>query len=74
MKYRMSSGEDIRYQGIFQACNIVFQLKLALFQALDFQLLKGPCLYQMLDRIIEIPVLNLEFDDTFSDVTEFFFG
>jgi len=74
MKYRMSSGEDIRYQGILKACNIVFQLKLALFQALDFQLFKGPRFYQVLDRIIEIPVLDLELDDTLSDVTEFFFG
>ena len=74
MKYRMSSGEDIRYQGILQACNIVFQLKLALFQALDFQLFKSPRLYQVLDRIVEVPVLDLEFDDAFSDFTEFFFG
>ncbi len=64
----MSSGEDIRYQCIFKAGYIIFKLKLAPFQTLDFQFLKCTRRNQVINSIIKIAVLNLELDYTFPDV------
>ena len=73
-QYRVSSGEDIRYQYILQARYIIFKLQLALFQALDFELFESAGCYQVVNGVVQVAVLDLEFDNPLPNTAEFFFS
>ncbi len=73
-QYRVSSGEDIRYQRIFKARDVILELKLAFFHTLDLQLLESTHGYQVLDSVVKVAVLEFEFEHALPDSIQLFFG
>src|SRR3982751_6205292 len=54
------SGDDVGDELAFQLCNLVLEPKLALFQALELQLVERGTLDQPVDHLVEIAVLRLQ--------------
>ena len=73
-EYRVSSGEDIRYQRILKARDVILELKLAFFHTLDLQLLESTRRYQVLDSVVKVAVFEFELGHTLPDSIQFFFG
>jgi hypothetical protein len=56
----MISGNDIGQQLAFELSDLVLERQLALFQALNLQLVKWPRFDQVFDNIVQIAVFQLQ--------------
>ena len=69
---RGGSGDDIGQQVAFQLHDLIFERQFALFQPLHFQLIEGRILDKMVDLVIQIAMLGLQFRQPFLDVLDVF--
>jgi hypothetical protein len=63
------SSDDIGRQLILDGLDLIFELQLPLFQALDLKLVGMPPLFERKNLFVEVAMLHLELGETFAQFT-----